>query len=163
MHTEAIPQHRPDNNHVSFWDIQKKENAMTKVAFAFAIALLSSLLAVGTSLARKLESLTVQIPFSFDAVGKIYSSGEYRFETRRTSMGDLHLLSSPDGQLLQILSTIRIESSKGDPGRKLVFRRYAGHCSLLEIWNGQSNGQLIVPSPAAPADASEVAVIAQIK
>jgi hypothetical protein len=139
---------------------------MRECPLAVAITLLSSLFAAGNWLAQKRELPTVQIPFSFDVVGKIYSPGEYRYETKRTSMGDLHLLSSPDGHLLQILSTAQIQSEKSEPGRKLVFRRSGAHCTLTEIWNGEAGGQQILPSTQEKeaelaGGSTDVTVIAQ--
>ncbi|SRR6266536_969661 len=124
---------------------------MIVVALAFVTAVTS---AYGQSTRE-----TAKIPFEFVVGDKNLPAGEYAVGSITASGEALRVSSTEQNQSAARL-TIPISRAKAEDKGKLVFRRYANHYFLSEVWMpGETTGRQLLKSAQQKAIENEMAAV----
>ena len=113
---------------------------MKKQILSVAAVLAFGLLATNQCSAQQ-RVLAVDVPFSFDAGGKVLPAGEYRVYRISTGTDAAQMIREADAKLSTIVLTDTVERTGNAPSPRLVFHVYGNEYFLAEIWNGESEGR----------------------
>ena len=113
------------------------KNLTTKLMFAAA-----ALVAAGAASAQTMKA---DIPFAFQAGGKVMAAGTYRVDFRGPS-GTVVLRDTGWKSVVLAKPVTHIEGKKENTA-KLVFACGRGPCSLVQVWPGYSESGLLFKTP----------------
>ena len=110
-----------------------------------AAALLLSVVATGTCYAQQ-TTLTVKVPFAFQAGDHTLPAGEYRVSSAITGTKTIQRLRQVDGDAVIGFATLPADTRNGHPDAKLIFNRYGQTRFLSQIWTGDGEGRQLIKS-----------------
>jgi hypothetical protein len=123
----------------------------------FTTTLIIAAAALVTAGAASAQVLKADIPFEFQAGGKVMAAGTYQVYLRVVG-GTVILKNANRNAAITAMPSSHIEGA--EQGAKLVFRCVHGSCSLAQVWPGDSGPGLTFPTPKL--DRNEVASTAVI-
>ena len=95
--------------------------------------------------AASAQTMTADIPFAFQAGGKVMTAGTYRVDLRGPAMATV-LIHDKRGKSAVIARTVTHIDGKEDTA-KLVFVCGRGPCSLVQAWPGNREPGLLLNAP----------------
>ena len=104
--------------------------------------------------AASAQSMTAEVPFSFQVAGVVMPAGTYNVSTshRATNIPIFRLLNTESHQPVLVMPRGSHDSGSGDNTRqytdaKLVFSCATGTCALAQIWTGSGSGAYDLHTP----------------
>ena len=70
------------------------------------------------------------VPFQFNAAGKVFPAGEYMFSTRQKQV----VLRSADGRIGAYVLSNPVSEPTTDSSGRVVFHCYVRNCFLWQVW-----------------------------
>jgi hypothetical protein len=107
--------------------------------YVLAAALVLSIVAAGASYAQQ-YSLSVEIPFAFQAGDHTLPAGKYLVESAVSGTQAIQRLRQVDGNVVMTVMTMPVGARNGYSEPKLVFNCYGQAKFLSQIWTGNSEG-----------------------
>jgi hypothetical protein len=124
---------------------------MTRLTTKLMIAA-AALVAAGAASAQTMKA---DIPFAFQASGKVMAAGAYEVDLRATA-GTVTMRSWDKGGVVA-MPIARRGGAVREP--KLVFACVRGTCSLSQIWHGSGTGLVFRTPKSDPREQASLAVI----
>jgi hypothetical protein len=113
--------------------------------YVLAAALLLSVAATGSSYAQQ-HTLSVKIPFAFQAGDHTLRAGEYVVDSTVSGTGMIQRLRQVDGNAVMVVMTFPVEARNGHIEPQLVFNCYGETKFLSQIWTGDNAGRQLSES-----------------
>jgi hypothetical protein len=110
-----------------------------------AAALVLSVVATGNSYAQQ-YTLSVKIPFAFQAGDYTLPAGEYVVDSAVSGTRVIQRLRRVDGNAAMVVMTIPVEARNGHVEPELVFNCYGDSKFLSQIWTGDNEGRQLSKS-----------------
>jgi hypothetical protein len=105
--------------------------------------------ALVTASAASAQVMQADIPFAFQAGGKVMAAGTYRVDLH--GLGGTVIISDTQRQgVVTALPVTRADAK--DTNAKIVFTCSRGLCTLLQVWPGANGTGLTFPAPKRNRD-----------
>jgi hypothetical protein len=125
--------------------IEGQGGTMKAKLYVLAAALVLSVVATSTSHAQQ-YTLSVKIPFAFQAGDHTLPAGEYVVDSTISGTRMIQRLRQVDGNAMMVVMTIPVEARNGHAVPELVFNCYGETKFLSQIWTGDNEGRQLSKS-----------------
>jgi hypothetical protein len=112
-----------------------------KILFHASTALAGFVMAAGL-----LPAASFQVPFEFEASGRLMPAGAYEVSRISPSSPVLRLRSRETGKAFMVSMPLAMNDHQGEKPR-MVFRCHNGGCSVVEFWAEANTGVARIPQP----------------